>query len=69
MDYEFRFFRAGRFEALHMTVVDNDTAALERARVYLKASPHFEYAEVRRGFRFLQRVESDFPGGKGRATL
>ena len=68
MDYEFRFFRSGRFEALHMTAVDDDTAALERARAYLRASPHFEYVEVRRGFRFMQRVESDYLPGGGHLT-
>jgi hypothetical protein len=63
MDYEFRFYRGGQFEALHMTAVDTDTEALERARAYLRASPCFGYVEVRRGFRFMRRVESDpLPG-------
>lgn len=63
MDYEFRFYRGGRFEALHMTAVDTDTEALERARTYLRATPYFGYVEVRRGFRFMRRVENDpLPG-------
>jgi hypothetical protein len=63
MDYEFRFYRDGEFEALHMTAVDSDTEALERARAYLRASPEFAYIEVRRGFRFMQRVENDLLAG------
>jgi hypothetical protein len=63
MDYEFRFYRGSQFEALHMTAVDTDTEALERARAYLRASPYFGYVEVRRGFRFMRRVENDsLPG-------
>ena len=57
MDYEFRFFRKGLLEALHVTVLPNDGEALERARAYLNASPHFQYIEVRCGLRYLDRVE------------
>ena len=64
MDYEFRFYRDREFEALHMTAVDSDTEALERARAYLRASPHFSHVEVRRGFHFMLRVESDFLPGE-----
>ena len=63
MDYEFRFFRGSDFEALHMTAVESDVLALERARAYLSASPHFSHVEVRRGFHFMRRIESDrIPG-------
>jgi hypothetical protein len=63
MDYEFRFFCAGEFEALHMTAVASDGEALERARATLRASPHFSHVEVRRGFHFIRRIESDsLPG-------
>jgi hypothetical protein len=64
MDYEFRFFRDKMFEALHLTAVETDTAALERARAYLRASPCFSHVEVRRGFGFMLRIENDFLPGK-----
>jgi len=32
MDYEFRFFRGPDFQALHMTAMESDVLALERAR-------------------------------------
>jgi hypothetical protein len=57
MDYEFRFFRAGAFEALHRTMVGTDTEAVERARTYLRAGPQFQYVEVRRGALFMRRVD------------
>jgi hypothetical protein len=63
MDYEFRFFRGPDFEALHMTAVESDTLALERARAYLSASSHFSHVEVRRGFHFMRRIKNDrIPG-------
>ena len=63
MDYEFRFFWGPDFEALHMTAVESDVLALERARAYLRNSPHFSHVEVRRGFHFMRRIESDrIPG-------
>jgi hypothetical protein len=63
MDYEFRFFRGTAFEALHMTAVESDMAALERARAYLRLSPCFSHVEVRRGVCFMRRIESDaIPG-------
>jgi hypothetical protein len=66
MDYEFRFFRGPEFEELHMTAVESDTEALERARAYLRVSPCFSHVEVRRGFRFMRRVDSDvIPGEAG----
>ena len=63
MDYEFRFFRGPEFEAVHMTAVETDTEALERARAYLKHSPYFSHVEVRRGVSFMRRLENDaLPG-------
>lgn len=63
MDYEFRFFRGPAFTALHMTALETDTLALERARAYLRHSPYFSHIEVRRGVSFMRRVESDaIPG-------
>jgi hypothetical protein len=63
MDYEFRFYRGPEFEALHMTAVESDAEAVERARAYLRAGPHFSHVEVRRGFRFMRRIDSDaLPG-------
>jgi hypothetical protein len=63
MDYEFRFFRGPEFEAVHMTAVETDVQALERARAYLKHSPYFSHVEVRRGVSFMRRIESDaIPG-------
>jgi len=63
MDYEFRFFCGSDFEALHMTALDSDVLALERARVYLSASSRFSHVEVRRGFHFMRRIQSDrIPG-------
>jgi hypothetical protein len=58
MDYEFRFFRGGAFEALHRTtIMGTDTEAVERAHTYLRAGPQFQYVEVRRGALFMRRVE------------
>jgi hypothetical protein len=57
MDYEFRFFRAGAFEALHRTAAQTDYDAVERARTYLSFGPQFQYVEVRRGVQFMRRVE------------
>jgi hypothetical protein len=63
MDYEFRFFRGPEFEALHITVMESDTEAVERARLYLRQSPYFSHVEVRRGFHFMRRIASDaIPG-------
>ena len=63
MDYEFRFFRGSMFEALHMTALESDTEALERARAYLRSASYFSHVEVRRGFHFMRRIESDrIPG-------
>ncbi len=57
MDYEFRFFRGGAFLALHRTVVETDSDAVERARTYLSIGPQFQYVEVRRGLQFMRRVQ------------
>lgn len=65
MDYEFRFYREAEFEALHMTAVDSDAEALERARAYLRASPHFSSVVVRRGFHFMRRIANDALPGEG----
>ena len=63
MDYEFRFFRGPEFEELHVTALSSDTEALERARAYLRVSPYFSHVEVRRGFHFMRRIDSDtIPG-------
>jgi hypothetical protein len=63
MDYEFRFFQGPAFQAVHITAVDNDTEACERARIYLHKSPASTHVEVRRGFRFMRRIDSDsIPG-------
>jgi hypothetical protein len=63
MDYEFRFYRGPEFRALHMTAVETDTEALERARAYLRCGPQFSHVEVRRGFGFMRRIENDsLPG-------
>jgi hypothetical protein len=63
MDYEFRFFQGADFQALHVTAVDNDTEACERARIYLQKTPGFSHVEVRRGFHFMRRIDSDsLPG-------
>ena len=64
MDYEFRFYRGRVFQALHVTAMDNDTEACERARVYLQKSPAFSHVEVRRGFRFMRRIDADFVPGE-----
>ena len=64
MDYEFRFFRGPEFEVLHMTAVESDTAALERARAYLRYSPYFSHVEVRRGNQFMRRVINDLIPGE-----
>ena len=64
MDYEFRFYRGSQFEALHMTAVDTDTEALERARAYLRTVPGFSHVEVRRGFHFMRRIDRDFIPGE-----
>lgn len=63
MDYEFRFFQNGAFQAVHITAVDNDTEACERARLYLRKNLEFSHVEVRRGFHFLRRIDNDsLPG-------
>lgn len=63
MDYEFRFFRGPEFEAVHMTSVETDAAALERARAYLRQNTIFSHVEVRRGVSFMRRIDSDtLPG-------
>jgi hypothetical protein len=64
MDYEFRFYRGQALEALHVTAVDNDTEACERARAYLQKSPAFSHVEVRRGFSYMRRIEADFVPGE-----
>jgi hypothetical protein len=63
MDYEFRFFRGPTFEVLHMTALDSDVLALERARAYLRLSSEYSHVEVRRGFYYMRRITSDrIPG-------
>jgi hypothetical protein len=63
MDYEFRFFLGPVFQVLHVTAVDNDTEACARARAYLHKTPVFSHVEVRRGFHFMRRIDSDsLPG-------
>ena len=63
MDYEFRFFRGSVFEALHMTALESDAEALERARAYLRSASYFSHVEVRHGFHFMRRIQSDrIPG-------
>jgi hypothetical protein len=63
MDYEFRFFQGWAFQAIHVTAVDNDTEACARARLYLHSSPDTTHVEVRRGFHFMRRIDSDsIPG-------
>jgi hypothetical protein len=60
-DYEFRFFRDDSLVALHVTVVENDAEACERARKYLEGGAEFDWVEVRRGFRFMQKIWPDVP--------
>jgi hypothetical protein len=63
MDYEFRFFQGPDFQAVHITAVDNDAEACARARLYLHKTPAFSHVEVRRGFHFMRRIDSDsLPG-------
>lgn len=63
MDYEFRFFRGPGFDAIHMTSVESDADALERARIYLRQNQSFSHVEVRRGMSFIRRLENDsLPG-------
>jgi hypothetical protein len=64
-DYEFRFFRDHTMQALHVTFVDSDTEACERARKYLAGGAQFDWVEVRRGFRFMQKIWPDAPDGPG----
>jgi hypothetical protein len=64
MEYEFRFYRGSHFEAVHLTAVETDVEALERARTYLRHGPQFSHVEVRRGFGFLRLVENDFLPGE-----
>jgi hypothetical protein len=58
-DYEFRFYRDGALAAIHITAIDNDSAACERARNYLFESAEFELVEVRCGLRFMQKIAAD----------
>jgi len=63
MDYEFRFFQGPEFQAVHINAVDNDTEALARARISLHKTLSFSHVEVRRGFHFMRRIDSDsLPG-------
>ena len=55
-DYEFRFFRDGAMAAVHVTSVDNDSAACDRARSYLAQGTEFDWVEVRCGFHFMQKI-------------
>jgi hypothetical protein len=67
-DYEFRFFRDASLVALHVTVVDSDAEACERARKYLAGGTQFDWVEVRRGIRFMQKIWPDAlepPQGSG----
>ena len=66
MDYEFRFFRDGVCEALHMTAVDSDAEACERATLYLQNSPQFSHVEIRRGMSFMRRITNDFLPGEAK---
>lgn len=67
MDYEFRFFCGPELEAIHVTSVDSDTAALERARLYLRQYQTYSHVEVRRGMTFMHRLENDSLPGEARA--
>lgn len=64
MEYEFRFFCDQTFQALHVTALETNAEACERARAYLKGSPEFSHVEVRRGFQFMRRIENDFIPGE-----
>jgi len=44
---------------LHVTGVDNDAEACERARKYLAGGTEFDWVEVRRGIRFMQKIWPD----------
>jgi hypothetical protein len=60
-EYEFRFFRHGTLAAVHVTAMDSDSEACDRARVYLESTPSFERVEVRSGLRFMQKVLPENP--------
>jgi hypothetical protein len=64
MDYEFRFYTGPAMEALHITAVESDSEALERARAYLRTVSGFSHVEVRRGFHFMRRIDKDFIPGE-----
>ena len=64
MDYEFRFFQGRALRAVHVTAMDNDTEACERARLYLRKRPEASHVEVRRGFHFMRRIDGDFVPGE-----
>jgi hypothetical protein len=70
-DYEFRFFRDDALMALHVTFVDSDAEACERARKYLAGDTQFDWVEVRRGIRFMQKIwpdALDVPKGRHSVT-
>ena len=66
MEYEFRFMAEGSLKLVHITELDDDHSAVNRARAYLEAIDGYDTVVVRSGVRFMQKVFAEADGyGRG----